>query len=229
MKSKKFVYSIDYTLDNLKKFNEEYFFNKGINAKVYLLLNPRINTDFIRGGGTGTGGATVKKNVSLSIPYQYFDQLIRYITSTKEGGQTQTPEYEKSKQDKSIFMEAIDKVQIMVNYLEEKIKGKPEVISRELTQEEKKTIFDNKKVEEPPTQEKKTIFDDFENNKAESKIDKLNSGDDFMSRKSLDNKRLEEPSIQENSIRIESEQRIPDLDKPDEILKDTREYKLLYI
>ena len=132
MKHKKYTYLIDYNIDNFLKYNEEYFWKKGINADIYLLLNyvdpsfvsrvysnnyahKGVKSSFMKknGGGNSTLGGN---NISLSVPYKYFYDLINYLKMTKGNGDQE----DTSETKNNIFMEAIHKIQIWVNYLEDR-------------------------------------------------------------------------------------------------------------
>lgn len=174
---KKYVYYINYTLDNFQKYNEEYFLKKGIETSIYLLINPNLLKPNllkkINGGNRSvaidstsstnfknqSGGAN--ENMTLSVPYKYFDNLINFLLLTKDSKETGNSDTKK----KNIFMEAIDKIKIMVDSFEERWnrKGKEDSIlsnkeykkEKELTKEEKKILFsedysniDKKKLED---------------------------------------------------------------------------------
>ena len=207
MKYKKYEYFIEYTMENLLKYNEEYFWKKGFDADVYLILSPSI---IKKGGGESllTGG----DNVALSIPYRYFDDLIHYLSMKKED-ESESKESESSKH--SIFMDAIRKIQIWVNYWEDKWnKREKQKEPVELTEKEKSIFFDDIDRKEGEQIVSKTI-----NNISES-IFENNPYPDKTTKQ----------------IKIESESPIPEFEKEKEeseileenVLENTREYKLLY-
>lgn len=202
MKYKKYEYFIEYTIENLLKYNEEYFWKKGFDADVYLILNPAIIKKV--GGGKVVGGVlNGGDNIALSIPYRYFDQLIQFLKNNKEDESTE------SKQ--SIFSDAIRKIQIWVNYLEDNWNKK----------EQKKEPI------QLSSDDKSIIFDNIDNKEGEKII--TNTVNEMFINEPYPS---EKP---EKQIKIESNNKIPELEKENEeseileerVFENTREYKIL--
>jgi hypothetical protein len=227
MKHKKNVYYLDYSFDNFLKYNEEYFWNKGIDVDIYLLINPIFlkknggeRLGIIKGGDAGN-----TDNISLTVPYRYFHDLVHYLSLTKED--TTTNEEEKKK---SIFMEAFDKIQIIVNRWEDKWneynkkKGKVEEPPKELSKEEKTIFFSedfskyaDKNVPNPLI----TLLTEKKNEEPD------NSDSEAEARRGMD-------YDYEKKLKIESDEPIQEFEKEntpeileESVLENTREYKLL--
>jgi len=243
MKLDKYVYLIKYSFENFQKYNEEYFNKKGINAKIFLLLN---NDLLVKGGSKNN----ITDNVSLTIPYRYFDELINYISKIKESqpdnkiedSNEKQPDYE-DKNKKNIFMEGIEKIQIMTNYIGEKLKVNEKEIKKEQPPTQKNDLFEKinfddlttinpisikpnvelekKNVgeirEELTKEQKKILFE--EDNGEDKKFLKIESNKPIIELEALKKKDKEEEEEEEE----EQNNKILE----ENILENTREYKLM--
>ena len=98
----KLTFTINYTELNFKYYNNEYFLNKGIHAKVFIVLNQ----DEIKGGNNSL---VTNRNVSLTIPYRYFFDYSNYINNYFYRNNT----YKQS----NLFMDIINRITVIGKYI----------------------------------------------------------------------------------------------------------------
>lgn len=107
----KLTFILDYTELNFKFYNNEYFLNKGINAKVFIV----IKEDGFKGGDNSL---IKKNNLSLTIPYRYFFDYSNYIQSyfynNNNVGNTMSTIHTKNQ---NLFMDIMNRITILGKYI----------------------------------------------------------------------------------------------------------------